>query len=208
MWCEKRRMHLANEIHDTVLQELLYVKRKTETYQQGNDLQQMKRNFSDIEKGIGEIVHLLREISSELYPPFLSEFGLRRSVQDLVEKMQLRTHIILKISFGELFISSRRLNKDLELLLYRITQELLNNAIKHSKADWLTIKISMLDQYIKLKYKDDGIGMNMENLYQNANEIGLIGMKERVSNLEGNIYIKSEINKGMQVEVNIPAILT
>lgn len=205
---EKKRLHLANEIHDTVLQELLHLKRKAETYQQGNDIQQMKRNFSDIEKDIGEIAHLLKEICSELYPPFLSEFGLTQSLQDLVEKMQSRTHIILRINFKKSFISSRRLNKDLELALYRITQELLNNAIKHSEANGLMIKMSMFDQNIKLQYTDDGIGMDIEQLHANVNQIGLIGMKERVKSLEGNIYLKSKPNKGMQVEVNIPVILT
>lgn len=208
MWCEERRLHLANEIHDTVLQELIHLKRKAETYQQGNDLQQMKNHFSDIEKDIKEIAHLLKKICTELYPPFLSEFGLRRSLQDLVEKMQSRTHIILKLNLKESFISSRRLNKDLELALYRITQKLLNNAIKHSKANWLMIKMSIFDQNIKLQYTDDGIGMDIEQLHENVNQIGLIGMKERVQTLKGNIYLKSEPNKGMQVEVSIPAILT
>ncbi|PIB61082.1 hypothetical protein, partial [Pseudomonas sp. 2995-3] len=88
----------------------------------------MKRELVEIEDGFLDIIYLIRETCFELYPPFLAESGLKEALKELTKKFELRSNIILDFKLEQ--ATSKPINKETELAIYRMIQELLNNAMK------------------------------------------------------------------------------
>lgn len=88
--------------------------------------------------------------------------------------------------------------------VYRIVQELLNNATKHSKATKIDINLENTNTMLLLNYRDNGVGMNIDYLRSTFRHMGLSGIKERVLSLEGEIHIKSASGEGFEVSILIP----
>nr|WP_255726810.1 ATP-binding protein [Sporosarcina sp. ACRSM] len=145
-------------------------------------------------------IHLIRETCNELRPPFLNELGIIQSLQNLVDQTKLRSNFILK---SELDPSIRTLDPEYELVLYRVVQELLNNAMKHSLATEVQIALSNNDHSLSLSYCDDGIGIDMLKLNDSFKTMGIFGMKERIRSIGGTIDIHSAPGDGMQVQIRI-----
>ncbi|GGK28669.1 histidine kinase [Caldalkalibacillus thermarum] len=199
-WSEKERQQLAIDLHDTILQELLLLKRKTEKLrlQSSDELTQM---FHDIEEQLLDTIYLTRETCHQLRPPFLAEMGLKEALLHLQEKFQLRSNILLELNVDKL---ANQCPQEVELVLYRIIQELLNNAQKHSKASHVTLYLSSDQNQIQLHYVDDGIGMDMENINAIKGNIGLFGIKARVLSLDGKIEYESAPGQGFTVHIHLP----
>jgi two-component system, NarL family, sensor histidine kinase ComP len=199
---ETERSILAADIHDTVLQDLLLLKRNCEKLYSFDLSIRLDEEIKKIEEGILNVIYLIRETCNDFRPPFLAERGLEDSLQDLVNKFQLRSNSRL-----ELYISSLndRVNGDYELAIYRIIQEWLNNAMKHAKASYIEIQVNSNNEGIELFYKDDGIGMNINNTKSNSS-IGIFGIKERVRSLGGKYKIESEYGNGVTYTIKFPLV--
>ncbi|MNI49183.1 Sensor histidine kinase ComP [compost metagenome] len=89
------------------------------------------------------------------------------------------------------------------LTIFRIVQELLRNAGKHAKASNIMISLEQKTG-IRLTYKDDGVGLKLEDLNDSYQHMGLSGIKERVHSLEGRIDFKSEMGNGLEVSIFLP----
>ena len=94
--------------------------------------------------------------------------------------------------------------KKKQLAFYRIVQELLNNASKHSKASNLHFHINRLDKTLHLHYWDNGIGFEAEKLTPSFKSMGLSGMKERIKSLNGTIEFTSKPGNGLSMNMQIP----
>ena len=90
-----------------------------------------------------------------------------------------------------------------ELIIYRVVQELLNNAMKHSKANDVKLMLTKRNQVLTLRYKDNGIGMDITQLKDSFKTIGLAGIRERVKSIGGNININSYPDKGMDILIDV-----
>ena len=104
-----------------------------------------------------------------------------------------------------------RFSPEIDILLYRCTQEALNNVIKHSEATDVTIDIIQEEREIRMRIKDNGKGFDTKEHFDgniNGSGIGLLGMKERVSLMNGSLRIHSEENKGFELEILVPFIKT
>lgn len=199
---EKERGILAADLHDTVLQELLVIKRNCEKLYFNASDPMVKEEIKGIEEGLLDAIYLTRETCHELRPPFLAEMGLEESLKDLVSKFQLRSNSILELDISGF---TNRMNEEQELAIYRIIQEWLNNARKHAKASYVSIELNAFDDAIELIYKDDGIGMNLESESgRNTGHIGIFGIKERVSSLGGSYVMNSKPQDGVEYQIRIP----
>ncbi|WKB36970.1 ATP-binding protein [Terrilactibacillus sp. S3-3] len=152
-------------------------------------------------------IKTLREITHHLYPEFIHKLGLTVALNELYSQVQkqstfaLHTHIDQHLSIFD---------RELEINLYRIIQELLNNAIKHSQADHVNlILIEEGKQYV-LIYDDDGVGINKDEIchQNNFSIMGLPGLRGRVAITSGRITIDSLKNnadkKGLHIEIVWP----
>lgn len=195
---EKERANLSIDLHDSVLQDQLQLLREVEQMAMKATSPELKNDLSNIQESMLDNIHLVRETCNELQPPFLSEIGVIQSIQNLVDQTNLRGSFILT---SELDPSIQWLDKEVELALYRVVQELLNNAMEHSLATKVELTLRKNDQSLSLIYHDDGVGFDMEVLNDSFKTMGVFGVKERVRSLGGTIEINSALGQGMSAQI-------
>ena len=100
-----------------------------------------------------------------------------------------------------------RFPSELELAIFRVCQEALNNIAKHAEANKVTLTLGFKDGFLNLHIKDDGVGFDLERLKSmgaKRSGIGLLGMRERVADLGGNLCLDSALGKGMSIHAKVP----
>jgi len=202
---ENERRRLAADLHDSALQDQLVWYRRLEIVMQ--DIQQpspLHTELSLIKEGLLDVIHQIRETCNELRPPLLREMGIVRSLELLFEEMQLRTNYAIQFQAHSF---SRDLNDEQILVLYRIVQELLRNAVKHAKATQIEIELEERQTQIYFRYRDDGIGLDLQQVQVSFQHMGLSGIQERVASLEGNITFQSEQGEGLEVLITLPVLM-
>lgn len=201
---EDERKRLSQDLHDSVLQEQIIWYRKLDSLL--NDpsiIGEVREPLVQVTEGLLDVIYQLRMMCNEIRPPALINEGLISSLETLFEITQLRTN------YGIVFEAkafNHKLNDDVLIGLYRIVQELLANAAKHSLATVVRFNLSSQTGSIQLKYEDNGVGMNLNlNLTEDVLKgMGIYGMKERVRSMDGTIQFHSTENKGLTVVISIP----
>ncbi|CUA78769.1 ATP-binding protein [Anoxybacillus suryakundensis] len=200
-WSERERKRLAIDLHDTLLQDLILLRRKVENLLvQPLCVEDMQKQLNDIEEEILDVIDVTREICHELRPPFLSQIGLKQAITQLIDRFHLRTNIKVKWNVHV----PVQLGEEQELVIYRVIQELLNNAAKHSQASTIHLVLDVQDEAVQLRYVDDGVGIEMEKLNNHHGNLGLFGIKERVQGLGGTCKIASSHGSGLEITITIP----
>ncbi|MFT4417085.1 PAS domain S-box protein [Fredinandcohnia humi] len=201
---EKQRMELSSDLHDTVLQEQIHLLNNLETIRKENAFDQETQNqLIEIGYGMKDAINQIRTTTNELLPPFLREVGLVKALDHLFEHTQESSPFQIKFTTEN--TSSLSLDEETTIAIYRIVQELLNNAIKHSEASSLYVQmIYGADRMLQLEYTDDGKGFDMERLNPSYTNMGLSGIRERVRSLNGNIEFSSKPKSGLHVKLQIP----
>ncbi|NEW09116.1 hypothetical protein GK047_24375 [Paenibacillus sp. SYP-B3998] len=204
---EEERIRIATDLHDTTMQDLFFLKRRLTSLihkysMKDEDLEQLHEMINFIEL----INTNLRQNCFELNPYMLSEMGLIRTVEKLLDEeapyssfnIQFLTENAEAIEKKELIIKRH---------IFRIVQELLNNAKKHSQSTQVTFNMSIRNQSFYLLYEDDGIGFQNEAI-TNPNignsGIGMEQMKGRVHYLNGQFQLHSAKDSGVKIQITIP----
>ena len=199
---EEERQRIARELHDSVGQNLLFIKLMLQNpnhKQIHSDNEDNLKIISALEKSITE----LKRILFDLKPRILEEAGLNAAISTLCTNVSIESGIKGDVDFiGE----EERLNNKLEVCIYRVIQEGLSNIVKHSKAKNFNILFVNNLNSIRIMISDDGIGF-LENSNNNSiSHFGLMNMRERVENFKGNFKIESTLNKGSLLIAEIPKI--
>ncbi|MGN7942880.1 histidine kinase [Virgibacillus sp. 6R] len=199
---EKQRSNLAKDLHDSVLQDLVSLKRQCELALAGvdNESVQLKKQLRDMNYNMTKIIKTTRETCQELRPQLLYDLGLVKALNKLVMQYQEIVPFDIRLNTGNFTMN---LDIDTQLNLYRIVQELLTNAQKHSKAASVLIILVCIKDKIVLHYEDDGVGFEYESLEDKTESMGLSGISERVKALKGTITINSAIGEGVKVDIEI-----
>lgn len=196
---ESERQRIARELHDEVLQELLGIANKTRHLIVDESLEGVPTKFliegEYIQNSIFAISQELRNMSLNLRPSILDNFGLVPAVRWLADRIYkeegIHTEVIIS---GEI-----RIMGDNEVIVYRLIQEALNNIKKHSKAKKALIALRFRSDSINLTIQDDGKGFPVPAKLAALSEekkLGLIDMHQRAQLLGGTLKIISEINEG------------
>jgi two-component system sensor histidine kinase ComP len=200
---EKHRIELSSELHDTVFQDQIDLYRRLEELLDKSFLESdMKNQLKSVEQGLLDSIHQIRLTCNELRPPLLRELGLERALGNLFEHTQVSS--TFKISFANTSQNSHLLNEEQTIGVYRVVQELLNNALKHSKAFSLAFILESKEDQFVLKYRDDGIGFEAEKLKPSFASMGLSSIRQRARSLSGDIQFYSSPGHGMQAIMHIP----
>ncbi|MBL4716644.1 MAG: PAS domain S-box protein, partial [Bacteroidia bacterium] len=201
---EKERNRLALDIHDSLLQRLTAL---------NMDLQHIMRDKSSTSPStkerigmsidqITEIITETRNISHNLVPFALKDFGLKTSVEQLIHNFNKNSKIKINYSADEL---NGKLDIRKQLHIFRVIQEALHNALRHSKAKEININITLLnDKLINILIDDDGLGFDYKKKMKEKKGMGLINMCERVNILDGNIEIYSSEKSGTSIILDVP----
>ncbi|WP_462413265.1 PAS domain-containing sensor histidine kinase [Neobacillus sp. Marseille-QA0830] len=200
---EKQRMELSSDLHDTVLQDQMSLYRNLESILKEYRFDsEADRQLMGILQGLLDTIHQIRLTCNELRPPLLREAGLISALENLFDYTQLSS--TYKIQFTTKDTEGLFLNEEATIGMYRIVQELLNNAIKHSQASHVHFHLHKLDEKILLHYSDDGKGFDAGKLTPTFKSMGLSGMRERVRSLNGTVDFDSQPGNGLNVRFEIP----
>jgi PAS domain S-box-containing protein len=193
---ESERILLGSELHDNVNQ-LLGMSKLTLEYVRDHphsNETMLKATSEYIKEAISEI----RRISYNLAPPNLQDIGLNASIKVLLDKLDLSNAFKLDFDFS---ILENSIHQNIQLGIYRIVQEAMNNIIKHAEATDIKIDIYDTDNIVNVVIEDNGKGFDQT---KKANGIGLKNMIFRAQSINGIIEVKSAIGKGTMIHVKIP----
>lgn len=189
---ENERKRISEALHDSVSQLLYGIKLKLQDYKKSDKEAVV---FSELNKLIDQAVKETRDISFELAPSILNDFGLSIAIEEMTRRLNSnKLKITAKISgFKD------RLNLNRELSVFRIVQELINNVLKHSKASLLTVELHRKNKNLLINVKDNGQGFDEKDL--NVAGSGLYSIKNRLDLLNGNMEIESSPETGTSVRI-------
>lgn len=199
---EEERRRVAREIHDGPAQAMANLVFRAEVCERliDSDLERAKAELKDLREQVRHCLRETRKIIFDLRPMTLDDLGLVPTVRRLLETMKERTGLISEVKMmGE----EKRLEPQFEITLFRLIQEALNNVEKHSKADFVSVKIEFRLSVASVVIEDNGRGFDTE-MNPRGDSFGLMGMRERISVMGGELTIKSVISKGTQVFVRLP----
>ena len=198
---DRERRRIANELHDSLGQHLTTVSLNLSAIKP--EIEQLsEKSKSKWEVAIASLKTAMNEsrnISHNLMPKAIEDFGYVVAVENLLESLKQATKVEFK--FFNNFLNDR-LGTQIELGLFRITQEAINNVIKHASAKIVNIQATKFSDVIILTIEDDGQGFDTSN---SANEgFGLNGMKVRTEAMSGTLNIDSKLGSGTSITVQIP----
>ena len=202
---ERERQRISRDLHDSSLQNLTHTIHKLElaSLYIDKDPIQAKLEIAEISKDIKGVIEEIRNTIFDLRPMQFDDLGLKDSVEQLVEKIKKDSSIDIKCDIDDNIKSN---DKNVLLTIFRIIQECINNAIKHSNGNLIELKIKNVDDCFDIIIKDDGEGFNVDEVFSEKakRHFGLMILEERVNILNGTINIESEIEKGTKVHVQLP----
>jgi signal transduction histidine kinase len=162
--------------------------------------------FQDPETLARELVGELREVCTQLRPSILDDLGIVSALEWLLDGVSKRSEISASLTLDGVD-EDERLDPDSELTLFRVTQEAINNTLKHADATRIDVTLSIDGDSLVLEASDDGTGFVLSpHLNGGFGEggIGLSGMRERVIYLDGSLKIRSAPGRGTTVQARIP----
>lgn len=187
---DEEKYKVAQELHDTILQKYYHIARQL------NMVVSSQPELNSIYQQFIESITNLRTYCETLKPPLLAKQGLQPALEQLARKMALESEFDLDYSFDRLYLE----NEDLPLTIYRIIQELLNNAQKHACATKIVIHLEELENECMIHYEDNGVGFDIEQV-KKGETFGLQGIQERVEAFNGSFDIMTKRSEGVKVHI-------
>jgi len=195
---EFERKRLSKEIHDGIGPALSTIKLHIESVNMKIENPILKAKLNDVISMIAETTNDIRQISHDLMPSSLIDFGLLTALSNLIKRLNNTESIIVRFESN---LSDAILSKELEFNLFRIIQELLNNALKYSKCTEIQIQLNLFDGRLHLTFYDDGIGMDKDLI---GDGIGIKNIATRVKSFRGDFELDSELGHGVNCNIIIP----
>jgi signal transduction histidine kinase len=203
---EKDRHEIAMELHDHIGQTLTSLKMNLEmirTQLKPTDTELGSQIRATEEKAV-QILKDIKNVSHGLKPNVLDTLGLVSSLRELFNEIQ--GHTYMEIQF---FVRNipKRFEPEKQLAVYRIAQEALTNIIKHAQAKKVFVSLVKKEKVLSLSVEDDGVGFNPDKataISKRKGPLGLLVMRERAAQLDGEFTIESQIGKGTHLLVEIP----
>ena len=203
---EEERKRIARELHDDTAQALFAISRQMDNFVRDNPQlsPQQAVALNDMRQRLGVALQGIRRFSQDLRPSIIDDLGLLPAIKWLIKQKSEDTGMEISLNVGG---KEQRLLPEIELTLFRITQEALNNAGKHAIASKATVSLDFMPEQVSVTISDNGKGFQLPETIRDlshAGKLGLVGMQERVSLLNGSLSIKSEPGKGTSITASVP----
>ena len=200
---EEERLRLSRELHDDTIQSVVALKQRVQLAQKSVKDRASLRILSELETLAEQMIESLRRMTRALRPIYLEDLGLVTALEMLArENSQNRSLIVDFQKSGK----EQRLSREVELALYRIAQEALNNVVRHSKTMSADLHITFGKREIKMEVSDDGIGFDMPKSptdFASNGHFGLLGMRERADLIGARLEVQSEAGCGTRLSVRL-----
>ena len=199
---EKERERFSKDMHDGIGPLLSTVKlyvNELGSPEIGNE--EKKEFVEQVNKMLDDAVSSIREISNNLMPRVIHEYGLVKALEAFCQKVNQTGKIF--VDFSATGIDST-LDKNVQLILFRVISELLTNTIKHAKAEHANIQLQKSDDNISLVFSDDGIGFDSKTVMEKKTTgIGLKSIVSRIKSINGHCEITSNEGDGFKIVIDI-----
>ncbi len=195
---ERSRSQFAKELHDGMGPLLSSAKMSLSAISAESLSAEQQEILQNSRFVINEAIRSVREISSNMSPQVLMDFGLAQGVQNFISRISVLQTVDIEFNTN---LDKERFNNDIEVVTYRVICELINNSLKHSGCTTITISLILDSGILLLDYADNGRGFNPDNVLSNG--MGLSNITSRIDSLNGHISITSSENGGMRAVANI-----
>lgn len=201
---EKERKRIARELHDEIGSKLNVILLNIHRLQSADETQETTAEISaEMTTLIHSTIDTTRRISHDLLPPTLEDFGLVEAIKELQHNFNKAGGS--KVNFELMEAKTEVRNVDVQLNLFRIIQELINNSLRHGQASEIDIKLWINPEQLKLTYSDNGKGFDM-NDFEHKKGLGLKNIESRLHILGGTHHYSSALGEGIKYELTLTAI--
>lgn len=198
---EKERRRFAADLHDDLAPLLSTIKLYIDLLKKGNfNKISPQETIQSIDELIEKAIASTREISNNIMPSILQDFGLIAAVKDFCTYINNTKSINIKLDCEQYELTGSRIE---ETVLFQSIKELVHNTLKHSNASIIEIFLESNDDHINLFYKDNGIGFDVNEKTLNPTGLGLNNIVNKVKTINGLTMIKSEPDEGMSMLITL-----
>ena len=201
---EEERKRLARDLHDLIIQSLVGVNYQIAEIRVGVD-GQLEESMSETQSQIQELIGELRQICADLRPPTLDVLDFSEAIQtkvaEIEENANFRTRVFIEGN------EEQEISEEVRLCIYRLIQESLINVHKHAQADHVEVWIQVTSEQVTVMVTDNGMGFEVParlEILVPDRHYGLIGLKEMVEAVDGNLNINSKPGQGCILAAHIP----
>lgn len=199
---ERERTHLAQELHDGMGALLSSINIYLNLILSGGaDIDEMFRTLRLAKDLVGQAIENVKEIANNLHPVILTRFGLVATINNIIEGLESSRLIKFQFSHADFRGIS---DKNMELSVYRMMNEMINNTLKYAEARNVEISLANQGNLLKIHYQDNGKGFRIREQQLPAQGRGLSNIIGRVKTLNGICNINSEPGKGVRIDIEIP----
>jgi signal transduction histidine kinase/ligand-binding sensor domain-containing protein len=195
---ENERKRIANELHDGIGHHMMMIKNRLRMLERAFPASKPPEEWNQTLESTETAIAELRSIAQNLRPVHLERFGLTETLRNMISGLISSTEIEVSAEIDEL---DEAVGKGLDIHLYRLLQEALNNIVKHAKATELTVSVRLDGVFVAIDVTDNGVGFDITKHYQGS---GLQGMEERTRLLGGRFYLQSVPGQGTRLQCIIP----
>ena len=202
---EEERMRISRELHDEITQTLVGITVHLEALAKkaSVDPRALKQKIVRTQRLVEKSVSIVHQYARDLRPTSLDDLGviitLQSFMSDFIKQTGIRVHLTT-------FAAVEQLNSDQRTVIYRIVQEALTNAAKHSQANLVKVSIRKIADVVHLVISDNGKSFDVDRALQakDNKRLGIIGMRERAEMIGGSFTIESAPGQGTVVSAQIP----
>ncbi|HEY4785539.1 MAG TPA: PAS domain S-box protein [Bacteroidales bacterium] len=198
---EKERGRIARDLHDGLGPLLSSLKLYAKVLGTATDTEKRAQLLTTTNEVIDESMLLIKEISNNLSPHVLNDFGLASAIQSFCKKITLAKDIDIKFNSN---VFDVRFETNVEMVLFRVLKELVNNTIKHALASQIEIFLLRTENVLSLIYSDNGIGFEIKKvLGDRSSGMGISNIVNRISSINGRLLFDSQAGKGIQMKIEV-----
>jgi PAS domain S-box-containing protein len=198
---EEEKQSIARELHDNMGASLTALSMHLETvYKLFPDEEKWIDRKGRIQTLVNALVATTRRIQTELRPNMLDLFGLKAAIVEQLDELSQRSGLVCKASMPDEDVT---VGHQMEIAIYRMLQEILNNVTKHAQATRIDVILDVDEDRLALTVRDDGVGISDERR-SNTTTYGLRGLRERATFFGGNVEIRANGGKGTTIAIEIP----
>ena len=201
---EKERQRVARDLHDGIGQQLTALKFGLEGLRVGEEGSREAERLAQLRDLCKDLIRGVRMATFNLSPPELTDYGLAPALEKMASELSRLTGE--RVVFRNDGAPAERLDPTAEVNLYRVTQEAVNNAIKYARANFILVTLSAGERLLSINVDDDGRGFDPETAerHDEGSGLGLAFMRERIADLGGRLFVRSELGEGTRVAINVP----
>ena len=196
---EAERKRLARELHDETGQALMSILLGLSAVERAESAEAARAAAGELRELVVETLQAVRRLAVELRPSALDDFGLEPALRRLGQTVREGGELDVQV---EAMLGEERLPADVETALYRIVQEALTNAVKHAGAEHVSIVLTRKQRSVMVMIEDDGCGFDSAVISRDG--LGLLGMRERVQLLDGELEIETSPGMGTTLVLELP----